>query len=287
MKNGDVLRLLTLNTHSHAEENYEQKTEAFVERVCAWRPHVMALQEVNQTLSSPVVEKYPKGYLSCSEDMPLRQDNHALRVARMLLEEGLAYHFAWLPIKVGYGKFQEGLALFSLSPIKHLYTCCVSRTDDKANWKTRKILGMTITDHPHVRFYSVHYGWWGDADEPFLDQWQKTLSHLSGVNAILAGDFNNPAEMSLEGYDMVSASGFMDVYKRAEQCVGSWTVPIRDEMLHGWQNRPLPIKQGGMRIDQIWTSQPYPVKSYQVIFDGQNTPVVSDHFGILAEILMS
>jgi len=41
------MKLLTLNTHSIIEENYEQKFKIFVDEIYKERPDIIALQEVN------------------------------------------------------------------------------------------------------------------------------------------------------------------------------------------------------------------------------------------------
>ena len=45
------MKLMTLNTHSLAEPDYEKKLEVFAGVVEQERPDIIALQEVNQTMS--------------------------------------------------------------------------------------------------------------------------------------------------------------------------------------------------------------------------------------------
>lgn len=280
------MKLLTLNTHSHIEPNDLLKCREFTAVVEREKPHIITLQEVNQTQNAPLldVSRCPY-YTACEATHPMRADNHAWRLFEMLSAKGLNYYFVWLPIKEGYGMYDEGVAILSLSPILETHTWCVSRTEDYHNWKTRKILGVLTQDAPHVWFYSVHFGFWQDREEPFSLQWQTALSHWSDTSdVILAGDFNNPAERRGEGYDMVKASGFFDVFSLANCRMGDVTVQTEEGSIDGWRDVSLP--RHGMRIDQIWTKKPYPVSLYQVIFDGQNAPVVSDHFGVLAEICL-
>ena len=55
-------------------------------------------------------------------------------------------------------------------------------------------------------------------------------------------------------------------------------------VIDGWRDKIAePEKLEGMRIDQIWCSRSVPVLSSKVIFNGENGPVVSDHFGIEIE----
>ena len=51
------MKILTLNTHSLLEENYEEKLKQFAEMVKKELPRVFALQEVNQSMSAEKIEK--------------------------------------------------------------------------------------------------------------------------------------------------------------------------------------------------------------------------------------
>ena len=170
------MKIMTLNTHSLVEKNYEEKLQQFVRGVLAEMPDVIALQEVNQTIAAPLAdEALLTGYVPAQTAVPVRADNHVANVAKLLREAGVPCSWTYLPIKVGYGKYDEGLAMLVLErKISHVESFLISRADDYANWKTRKVLGMQVeglTDW----FYTVHMGWWDDAEEPFLDQW-KTLN---------------------------------------------------------------------------------------------------------------
>ena len=105
------MKLLTLNTHSLIEPDYEAKREIFVKFIAAEQPEVFALQEVNQTAAAPLLGDAPAGYYSCPGNrVPLKADNHAAAVARMLEERGVHYYWSWLPAKVGYDIYDEGAA---------------------------------------------------------------------------------------------------------------------------------------------------------------------------------
>ena len=47
------MKLMTLNTHSLVERDYEEKLRQFVRGVLAEGPDVIALEEVNQTIAAP------------------------------------------------------------------------------------------------------------------------------------------------------------------------------------------------------------------------------------------
>ena len=112
------MKLLTLNTHSLIEPDYEAKREIFVDFIAREQPEVFALQEVNQTAAAPLLGEIPAGYFPCpGNGVPLKADNHAAAVARMLEERGVQYHWSWLPAKIGYDRYDEGMAVFSRAPI--------------------------------------------------------------------------------------------------------------------------------------------------------------------------
>ena len=61
---------------------------------------MFALQEVNQTAAAPLLGEIPAGYYPCpGNGVPLKADNHAAAVARMLEKRGVQYHWSWLPAK--------------------------------------------------------------------------------------------------------------------------------------------------------------------------------------------
>ena len=279
------MKILTLNTHSLQEENYWLKLVCFLDAVVRERPDVIALQEVNQTISSPLIDA------ARLEDMvpvpgceiPVRWDNHAAEVAFRLRRAGIPCSWTWLPIKVGYGKYDEGVALFSLNrKITQVDSFRISGCSDYQNWRTRKMLGVRLKGLDDW-FYTVHMGWWGDEQEPFQKQWERLEAGLASKRAEapvwLMGDFNGPAEVRAEGYDCIRASGWQDTYLMARKKDSGITV---EGAIDGWRDQLAPDATG-MRIDHIWCSCPQKVESSVVKFNGKNGPQVSDHYGILIQ----
>ena len=274
------MKLLTLNTHSLVEENYEQKLQDFAEAVSKERPDIIALQEVNQTASEDAVPECDlNGYFPADKNTVIRRDNHVYRLVRILAEKGIYYSWTWLPLKLGYDKYDEGIAVMSMSPIADVKTPLVSGINDYYNWKTRKLLGVCTKDAPDEWFYSVHFGWWNDPDEPFQNQWARTSQHMLCHSKVwLMGDFNSPAEVRDEGYDMIVRDCWHDSYMLAEHKDSGITV---GHVIDGWRDK---IHSGtGMRIDHIWCSEKADVKSSEVLFNRINYPVVSDHYGVMIE----
>ncbi|KAI4447308.1 Maltose 6'-phosphate phosphatase [Eubacterium plexicaudatum ASF492] len=280
------MKLLTLNTHSLQEDHYEKKLEQFVDTILQVRPDIIAMQEVNQSMEAPVADnELLKGFYPCpGESVPLRVDNHAAQAAKRLRARGLDYCWTWISAKIGYGKYDEGMALFGLQTnIAAAESFLISGCQDYAYWKTRKVLGMR-TDDSDDWFYTVHMGWWQDEEEPFAAQWERFHTHLQkkkkDTSAIwLMGDFNSPSQFRGQGYDRIRTDGWHDTYELAEKRDGGITVR---GCIDGWRSfSESDTMPEGMRMDHIWCSRCVPVQSSAVIFNGENGPEVSDHFGVL------
>lgn len=278
--------MLTINTHSLQEENYQQKFKWFMDGILRERPDLLAMQEVNQTMDSPPADvSHLDGYFPLSEQpsVPIRQNNHAVQTARCLWDSGIPCSWTWLPIKRGYGCYDEGLSLFSLSsPIAQGDAFRISSCSDYENWRTRKILGIRLANDPSW-FYTVHMGWWDDKEESFQHQWDVLGTKLSqkreSAPVWLLGDFNAPAGVPGESYDCIKRSGWQDTYLLAGQKDSGMTV---GGIIDGWQDRLEPGAKG-IRIDYIWCSHSPKISYSHILFNGKREPIVSDHFGILIE----
>lgn len=277
------MKILTLNTHSLQEENYAQKLDWFLETVLEEKPDIIALQEVNQTNHGELMAlEQLEGQYPIPGCIPIRKDNHAAVVANRLRQAGIPCYWAWLPIKRGYDKYDEGVAVLSLGrPIRCVDQFPISKVRDYRNWRTRAVLGIQV-EGLEDWFYSLHMGWWDDASEPFLEQWKVLSSCVASKRMCgpvwLLGDFNAPAAVIGESYDHIAASGWVDTYPIARFRDCGITVP---GTIDGWRDKP--GSDGGMRLDYIWCSQSKKVLSSRVVFNGIKEPVVSDHFGVMIE----
>ena len=276
------MKLLTLNVHSLQEEEYEKKREGFIEFVLKEKIDLIAMQEVNQTAGAPEAgPELTKGMFMLRENhLPIRKDNHAAGVAQRLRQAGADCRWAYLPVKQGYGRFDEGVAFLSLGrEIAEAEELRISRTDSYTDWKRRAILGVRLSGMRDC-FYSVHMGWWNDPEDPFSAQWAKVEDGLRGKKEApvwLMGDFNSPAEFRGEGYDLIRAAGWYDLYERAQKKRGCATV---QGAIDGWHEGDA---QSGLRMDHIFCSRPISVLRAKVVFDGKDEMRVSDHAGLLIE----
>ena len=264
------MRLLTLNTHSLEQEQMDEKQKIFADAIPGLDPDVMGLQEVNQTMSAKPVE-VPEGFHILNDQVILREDNHALKVFELLNKEKLVYECWWLPIKIGYSKYDEGLAIFSKKPALKAWSIQLSPIDDYSDYHTRKALAIQTEDGI---FASVHMGWWKDG---FKDQWAMLKQAFDPeAQVYLMGDFNADASIRNEGYDLMISDGWFDLFENAKQKDDGFTVV---ESIDGWKDQS---HSDQMRLDYILSSKPVQVDLMRTIFSGKQEPVISDHFGLFA-----
>ncbi len=259
------MKILTINTHSHIEDNYETKLDIFIDAVYRLRPDIIAMQEVNQAKTSDVV--------ALGRGFDVRCDNHALRVTNVLCELGLNYHYFWHGIKTAYDRFEEGLAIITHLPVKETDNVLISKNDDASDWRTRYALGINVGNE---WFYSIHTGRYDDSVEPFSEQWERFNTHVWEKERVwVMGDFN--CDSGSSGYKEVISSGWYDTFCMAKE--RDTGVTVRGA-IDGWRDGAVT----DMRIDYIFTNRKIPVKSSKVIFNGVNEEKVSDHYGVLVEV---
>lgn len=333
-----TMKIMTINTHSLAEPEFEEKREQFARVILKERPDLLAMQEVNQTAAAPeLAAERLAGYMACpGNSVAVREDNYAAWLADRLRQDGLEYSWTWLPAKLGYDRYDEGMAVFARRPIRQAEQFFISRSRDYRNWKTRKLLGVQVGES---WYYTVHMGWWDDEEEPFASQWNRLEAYLherrkSGQPVWLMGDFNSPSAVRGQGYDLVCQSGWRDTFADAKERDGGVTV---EEVIDGWRERASELINAGeaagnaggtaryatgnageaagnaggtvrnageaaeiaggaaagqpengvngMRLDYIFSSKPMAVIRSQVICNGRFYEKVSDHYGVMIEMM--
>jgi maltose 6'-phosphate phosphatase len=261
------MKLLTINTHSLLEAEFDKKADIFADAVAEELPDVIALQEVNQSAAADIRD--------CPFEIcgyKTRVDNYAAVLLDKLGKRSVKYYGIWLPVKRGYERYDEGLAVFSRFPVLETSNILVSEHDDYSDWRTRRALGIR---NEFGWFYSVHMGWWNDEKEPFESQWRRLEKPLTGKERVwLMGDFNNRADIENEGYTLVIKSGWHDAYRLAKNKDCGFTV---DKKIDGWKETQK------MRIDYIFSNFKAEIEKSQVIFNGENRDIVSDHYGVMIE----
>ncbi|RXJ04364.1 endonuclease [Anaerobacillus alkaliphilus] len=257
------MRLLTLNCHSWREKNQLQKIKILARTIKENAYDVIALQEVSQSIFSKKIDK------------EVKRDHYGQVLLNELRAIGVHdYRLVWSFSHIGYISYEEGVAIITKHPIEETSSFYVSRTTNPLNWKARKIVGVKIQyNGKAISFYTCHLGWWDDKDEPFKDQIDRLMEHVPHDEAyFLLGDFNNDASKGNEGYDYLLQKGLVDTFEMATEKDKGTTVSGN---IAGWSKN----KQD-LRIDYIFTNQEIPVSRSNVIFNGDNKPVISDHFGV-------
>lgn len=280
------MKILTLNTHSLVDADYAQKLDLFVEGILRERPDIIALQEVNQTCDAEFLEpEMLEGQYPVPGCMQIRRDNHAAQVARRLRQAGAECYWAWIPIKLGYGRYDEGVAVLSLGrPIRCVDQFLISKTKEYSNWRTRAVLGVQVEGLDDW-FYTVHMGWWDDQVERFIDQWNTLncciMSKRMCGTVWLMGDFNAPDCVYGQSYEHIVASGWVDTYEIAHSRDSGITVAGQ---IDGWKHQAVANTSDGMRLDYIWCNRKKEIRTSRIVFNGDREPVVSDHYGVMIEI---
>lgn len=271
----DSLTLLTLNAHSLMEADNAMCLRTLAQAIVRERVDVVALQEVNQSKDAPLADEQrlvQSRFVPCDEEKPVRCDNYALALARLLEAQDERFYWTWGFAHLGYRVYEEGVALLSRAPITGVRSACVSAEGARCR---RKIVGVrTQALQGEAWFYTAHMGWWKDEEDPFAAQWERLLALCGDDPAYLMGDFNSPAHVRGEGYDLMTHAGFTDLYMRARSRDAGATV---GGQIDGWRKG----KVDPMRIDFAFSNRPGHTARSRVIFDGAFYPVISDHFGVL------
>lgn len=269
----DELSLLTLNTHSLMQPDNEMCFRELVHAIREEQVDVIALQEVNQSEEAPLVsdeDLKQSGFYNCG--FSIRRNNYAYTLTRMLREEDSSFTWSWMFAHMGYDTFEEGLAILCRGEMSDVIATQVSPPGIQG---ARVILTGILSG---IAFSSIHFGWWGDERDPFVNQWHmaSTLFDRVPMKHYLLGDFNNPSHKRGEGYDLIISSGWRDCYTRALDRDSGVTV---GGMIDGWCNQQV----DPMRIDLVFSSTDGVTLSSKVIFNGTNRPVISDHFGVITK----
>lgn len=279
------MKIMTLNAHSHGvdlpESIFQKNLDGLAECIIRQQIDVIALQEACQTREAEEVSREEiHGYVPVSGEAVIRRDNYVWQLLRRLEQKGYQYYWIWEGIKIGYGIFDEGLAIISKFPIEKAETYYLSDSRDYQNWKTRKAIAANIrAEGQRAWFACTHMGWWQDEDEPFARQMDRLQESLSGKTGdiYLMGDFNSPANERGKGYDYVKNYGWLDIWELAGNGGHPVTIPGK---IDGWGDGAAK----GLCIDYIWSKNPAEAVSSRIVFSGEQEPVISDHFGVLAEI---
>lgn len=265
------MNILTLNTHSWQENETLNKLDILANAIIEQNCDLIALQEVNQHQDSTKIKD------DISSNYQILNSNYGYLLQQKLAQLGHRYFLCWDFVHQSYEVYQEGVAFLTRLPIlKHDVFDLVDNYDDSF-YKHRRAQLITVRyQGKDVDFINCHCGWWADEDSPFEQQMDVIFAHCSSKLTFLLGDFNNPADVKDQGYDYILNHNFIDVYSLAQQKDDGFTV-IKN--IDGWSEN-----DQKMRIDYIFVNQKIKVMSHKTIFNQDNYPIISDHFGIMAKV---
>lgn len=272
------MKLLTLNTHSWLEIHQVAKIYELAQFIAQNKIDVVALQEVNQFIHSSVVER-PLGYVG-GADRPVRQDNFALLLNKFLAELEQPYYWAWAVSHRGFERYDEGVALLTRSPMQRVECIDLSPAYTDQDVARRVALAAQLDTQygGGMWLVSTHMSWWKlQGCQLFASEFEildRSVRELAGAApALLAGDFNNAAEVTGEGYELMQSLGWQDTYLTAARVEGEHTV---HKAIHGWDD----LAQA-LRIDLVLANQTVKVSQHSVVFPDTSYDALSDHSGLL------
>ena len=280
LENYIPMLFLTLNTHSWCEPHQIVKIHELARFIADRQVDVIALQEVNQYLHSPIVDT-PLGYQG-GAGIPIREDNYALLLVRFLADLGLQYEWALTETHIGWDRYDECVAVLSRVPIERIEPIVMSPQYSYDRVERRSSLAVRVgTDAGSVWCASAHMSWWDFQGEPLFAQEFARLSQAlteRGQDApvLLGGDFNTAAQVRGEGYDLVLSSGLIDTREIAQSTDGEFTV---HREIAGWEGQ-----EDAKRIDFVFADRAVKVLSHAVVFRDNSPEAISDHSGVLVEL---
>ncbi|WP_373757624.1 endonuclease/exonuclease/phosphatase family protein [Jeotgalibaca porci] len=268
------MKLLSLNTHSWVQTQDPSAYAALIADIIESDYDAIALQEVNQlSVNEAVIQ--PLGYVATQADIPIKENNFAYFLVKALAEKNVHYNWSWVPCHLGYDIYDEGVAVLCKQPIQSVQHIQLSNENDFTSILTRFAMVVETATETLV---SIHLSWWkNEGENPFLQEWNRLEEGLSKQMEskrpiFILGDVNNPADVRDEGYDFIIDSKWFDAYQAADVKSGSATVP---PAIDGWADNEVPL-----RIDYVFSNHDYEVEKYEIKFDGDNLPLVSDHYGV-------
>lgn len=274
------MRFLTLNTHSWCEIHQILKIRTLAKFIIEQQVDVIALQEVNQLTSTPVV-KEPLNYRG-GAGIPVREDNYALLLVQALNEMGATYEWTLTETHIGWDLYDECVAILSRLPIRGIKP--IEMSPDYTYFQVqRRAAQAALIETPSGPFWcaTTHMSWWDFDGEPLFAQEFARLSQALAECAetapvLLGGDFNSAAHLPDEGYAFVTATGLIDTRTIAKHTKGENTV---HREIAGWEG-----SSDAKRIDFVFTDRLVDVASHEVVFRDNSPEAISDHSGLLLEL---
>ena len=261
------MKILTLNVHAWIEENQLEKIDILARTIAEKQYDVIALQEVNQIMSEKIVYA------------DIKEDNYGWVLLNKIAEyTDTEYYYHWSNSHIGYGKYDEGIGILTRHKLVNTDDFYCTYSQSVRSISSRKIISAEINyNGENVEFYSCHMNLPNCETEKMSDNLKTILNrNPKKILKILMGDFNTDAINNKIDYDIILSEGLYDTYNMAEKKDNGITV---NKNIDGWKD-----SKNEMRIDYVFANKEIKVKESKVIFNGENYPIVSDHYGIEVEI---
>ena len=261
------MKILTLNVHAWIEENQLEKIDILARTIAEKQYDVIALQEVNQIMSEKIVYA------------DIKEDNYGWVLLNKIAEyTDTEYYYHWSNSHIGYGKYDEGIGILTRHKLVNTDDFYCTYSQSVRSISSRKIISAEINyNGENVEFYSCHMNLPNCETEKMSDNLKTILNrNPKKILKIIMGDFNTDAINNKIDYDIILSEGLYDTYNMAEKKDNGITV---NKNIDGWKD-----SKNEMRIDYVFANKEIKVKESKVIFNGENYPIVSDHYGIEVEI---
>lgn len=257
------MKLLTINVHSWLEENQLEKLNILAKTIIEKKYDVIAMQEVNQLISSELIE------------LGIREDNFGKLLLDKINEYGeQGYKYYWTYSHIGFDKFEEGLAILAKGEVVAVEDFYCTAQQAVTSIESRKILKVDLKINDGiVEFYSCHMNLPTCKGEDIEQNLYNLVNYTDNTNLkIFMGDFNTDYFNQVDEYKAILEQGLFDTYEMALKKDKGVTVY---KNISGWEDSMCQKK-----LDYIFSNKKLNVEESFVIFNNVNYPIISDHNGL-------
>lgn len=272
------MKILTLNCHTSNECDTKQQIDAIVDLIVSEKITSFCLQDVRQARIGRIVDAVCLKRMRFMGDefaeIPIKSENFALLLQKKLQKIKNNFSWTWTAAHEIDNTFDEGLAIFSKIPITTVKTELLTENFEYNDQNRRK--GIAVNLKNGWTLVNVHFN---EQYNQFLREWSKAMTWVKSIRKndvlFLMGDFNLDAESNILGYTKI-CEHFQDTYAAALSRGDGLTVR---GAVRGWQD-----SQIGKRIDYILAYPAQPIVSSRIYFEGNLTPRISSHAGVVIEM---
>ncbi|KRL38180.1 endonuclease/exonuclease/phosphatase family protein [Liquorilactobacillus uvarum] len=271
------MKILTLNCHTSTECDIKKQLDAIVDLIISEKITSFCLQEVKQARVGRIIDHVGLKRICFIEnemdEIPVRSGNFAFLLQKKLQRLKNNFSWTWAASHEIDNSFDEGLAIFSKIPFKNVNTKILTKNFDYKDQRRKKAVAAILKDGRTL--INVHFS---KQYKQFLVEWNEVVAWTKSLkkdnNLFLMGDFNIDAESNILGYTKI-CEHFQDTYADALSRGDGLTVR---GAVKGWQDNQI-----GKRVDYILAYPTQPIVSSRIYFEGDLTPRISSHAGVVIE----